>query len=418
MLWAATAKFSTGVFQFAIILLMARMLSLAEFGSFEFALRTMGVVLVVSNLGLTWKSLMLTNGGASDNDTSHIGDELSSVIGAALVSSTLMSVGFIAFLIAIGGEDFAPGLAERAVLIAMVPSFTLLLVISEAFRGLARIREASLFSGLISNGLALTVLAAIYLLAGKLGVVSGLMVLSVSASLAVTVAYVTLRRAVSGVALQFRGGAMLRQVRASAPFAVYNVLVAVAATLDIWAVKLLLPVESLGQYGMAARWGLFFLMPWMIASAAFRGRLAAAVGRKDVARVHRIVGTNAAALGLIQALLALIIYFAAGAILRIALPPEFGAIETTVVILALAYSIQSALSFYGLGLLLSGKSVFTFLVPLSQIAIFAVLAGPLAAHFGAEGIAVAVLISIAAASALQVGLFFAAFQRADTPHKT
>lgn len=418
VLWAVAAKLGTGVLQFAIILLMARMLSLEELGSFEFALRTMGVVLVVSNLGLTWKSLMLTSVGATDDDRVDVGAELSILIGAALLSSTLMSIAFIAFLTITSGTAFMPGLAERVVLTAMVPALTLLLVMSEAFRGLERIREASLFSGLFSNTLAFVVIGGYYLSLGELSVVSGLVVLSTSASVAASAAYLTLRRVVPGVAFRFRGIEMLRQIRISAPFAVYNTLVAVAATLDIWAVKLLLSAESLGQYATAARWSLLFLIPWMIASAVFRGRLAAAIGRKEVSKVNRIVGANAIAIGLIQGLLVLLLYFADGALLRLALPPEFGTMETTLILLAVAYSIQSTLSFYGLGLLLSGRTVFTVIVPLSQIAVFSALVHPLATHFGIEGVAAAMLVAITAASSLQVGLFATTFNRAGAADKT
>nr|WP_232897427.1 oligosaccharide flippase family protein [Pontibaca salina] len=408
VLWAAAAKFGTGIFQFGISLLMARMLSVAAFGTFEFVLRTMSVVLVVSNLGLTWKSLMLASGGEPEEDAS-LGDDLSAVLGAALVSSTLMSVGFIAFMGATSGTDFAPDMFERVILTAMVPAFTLLLVISEAFRGLAKIRDASLFSGLFSNGIAFSVLLTFYLVSGDLTVVSGLMVLSVAASVAVATAFAVLRRLISNINLRFRWPEMAKQARESAPFAVYSVLVAVAATLDIWAVKLLFPIDQVGVYGIAARWSQFFLLPWMISSAVFRGRLASAIARNDIGRVHRIVAVNARVLGLIAVVLLLLIHLTSGALLRSVLPPEYTGSEPTLVLLAIAFSIQSTFSMYSLGLLLSSAKLLKFLVPLFQMAAFAALVGPLSMRLGLDGIGVSMLLAISAAAALQVGLFFTVF---------
>ncbi len=265
VLWAAAAKFGTGIFQFGISLLMAQMLSVAAFGTFEFVLRTMSVVLVVSNLGLTWKSLMLASGGEPEGNAS-LGAALSPVLGTALVSSTLMSIGFIAFMGATSGTDFAPGMFEWLILTAMVPAFTLLLVISEAFRGLSKIREASIFSGLFSNGIAFSVFLTFYLVSGDLTVVYGLVVLSVAASVAVATAFSVLRRLVSNIDLRFRWAEMAKQARDSTPFAVYSVLIAVAATLDIWAVKLLFPVEQVGVYGMA---GLIFLVGALVLGLRF-----------------------------------------------------------------------------------------------------------------------------------------------------
>jgi len=182
-LWAFAAKVGTGVFQFAMSILLVRMMSVSAFGFYEFAFRTLGFLLVVSNLGLTWKTLMLASAAERDSYPA-LGSDVSAILKLTLLWSAALSAGFVMFLNGSGDVVFDASPATILALFLIMPALTLLLVVSETFRGLRNIREASIFSGLFSNGVALAALVLLYVLGVTLGAASALAIIGLAATLA------------------------------------------------------------------------------------------------------------------------------------------------------------------------------------------------------------------------------------------
>ena|GEM_PF-2417576 len=400
-LWAFAAKVGTGVFQFAMSILLVRMMSVSAFGFYEFAFRTLGFLLVVSNLGLTWKTLMLASAAERDSYPA-LGSDVSAILKLTLLWSAALSAGFVMFLNGSGDVVFDASPATILALFLIMPALTLLLVVSETFRGLRNIREASIFSGLFSNGVALAALVLLYVLGVTLGAASALAIIGLAATLACATACFVLNRSIPVFRLALPREKAKRFLREGMPFLLYNVLVAGALILDIWYVKAVFGNEEVGIYALASRIALFFLIPWMIASAVFRGRLARAIDQADYDTVRAIIAIHLKYLGVVSVAMVGGLALFGGPLLALFFPPAFAASLPPMLFLAAAFSVTSAFSVYGICILFFPGNILKFIVPIVQALVFAVGVGPLASMWGSTGVGAAMLLALSVAAVLQV----------------
>lgn len=299
--WVFAGKLITGLAQIFIAVLLARLMTPADFGVFQVLQRMLTLMALLGSFGMSWIVIRrLAEGMAANDRQAWLAVQLRCIF--MIVSSIGLA---LAALLLIFGEAFLLSAFQIdaqsyvAVLSALVLGLSLQQLIPEVFRGLHDLRLASLFSGAATNLMMLMLFIAVLLMGQVLGVTGVLWIYLLSSLLVIVFSLAILRKRLPVFhARGYHGrtsfwGMAAENLKAGLPLTASALLGFVVRHADIWIVAAFFDIEQAAFYGAASRLVFLVAAPVMVANGATRGIIAALWAQGEKRRLERLMRTVA-----------------------------------------------------------------------------------------------------------------------------
>jgi O-antigen/teichoic acid export membrane protein len=297
--WVLAGKIVTAASNVLISSLLARLLSPEGFGAFglAFSLATGGALL--SQLGLQQASVRLI---AEFMGRDQPGRARASVLFA--YQHVVLGIMVVAAILLLGGGTWlalelwhAPALAGALVAIAVWMAMTSLQVLtSETFRGFKDLRFASVFGGVITGLLTLSVLTALVLWKGEASLAQVVWISAGGAAVSLMLGVTLVRRRIR--VLPHGESIPAREVFSiSLPLWVSSVTTFALAQAALWILGTFLPKEDVGLYFAALRLVNLVSMPLVLVNLIVPPFIADLYARGEKDQLQRVVRATATVAG-------------------------------------------------------------------------------------------------------------------------
>lgn len=259
---------------------------------------------------------------------------------------------------------------------------------AESFRGFHDFRLATAFDGLVTNVLAVALLAAIWLAGVSMTLTRALLVAVIATLVGVVVSATTLRRRVR--TLPADGHLDRAELRAvSWPLWVVNIATFLLGTgIDIWIVGALDGARDAALYGAASRLVLFVATPLIIVSQVVPPIVAQLHAQDRPRRLERTLRDVATVAGIPASAVLLVFLVAGGPILAIIYGPAYRDAATVLAVLSVARLFTVYAGTCGIALMMTGhqRTMMTITIVSGMLSVGLGLA--LGIPFGMVGVAV------------------------------
>ena len=404
--WAVGGKAGAVVLGLSSNILLARLLTPREFGTYLLVVSVVSACALVGCLGLNKATVRFVAEGLGLDQPGRTKRTIRTVIGLGVLGA--LGAGF-AYLLANGFLErlfSAPALAAVAGLIAgWIVISTVQELCAETFRGFHDVRLATLFgslaignsAGLITRGLFLACLAGLWFGGAGADLRTILLVVVAAGSVGVLM---------SGYVLFVKAGALgedptpdgpkveLKGILAvSLPLLVTNLTAFALVYSDIWILAAFRSQEEVAVYGAAARFMTLVTMPLMVVNAVLPPIIAELYARGERSRLEQTMRPIATLTG-VPALLVLVMFVVAGAPILGLVYGEFyrdGALVLALLSLGKLAAVWAGSC--GLALQMTGHQTLMMWISVFSGLLFVVGALWAVQEFGAVGVA-----SVAAAS--------------------
>lgn len=410
--WALGGQFGAAAAGLLSNVLLARLLTPAEFGAYLLVLSLVAVGSLVGCLGLNRAAVRFVAESVSLDRPGRARRAVRVVVGLGLIGAVAAGIAY-----ALVGGALARGVFGTPLLASVVGLTAAWIVVSalqdlfaETFRGFHDVRLATLFggiaignsSGLVMRALLLASLAWIWFSGGATDLATVLLIVVGSGSVAALV---------SGVALYARTAALrgpdgdLRSgeaLRVSLPLLVNNLTVFVLMQSDIWILAAFRPPEEVAVYGAASRFMALVTMPLLIVNGVLPPVIAGLHASGERGRLERTMRPIATLAG-VPALVALAVFVVAGGpILGLVYGDFYRTGATVLALLAIGKLVAAWAGSCGLTLQMTGNQ--TLLMWISILSGLVFVAGALWAvrDHGAVGVAAVAALSLAFQNLLTV----------------
>jgi O-antigen/teichoic acid export membrane protein len=332
--WVLAGKVVTASSRLLTMALLSRLLTQETMGAFGLALSVVTGGAMVGQLGLQQAVVRLV---AESLGTERPG-RARSALGMVFRYCGLGNLAVVAVLLLGGGSWLALDLWDSQVLAGAMAAVALWVVVtsfqvlvSESFRGFQDLRSATLFGGVITWAVALTVLAAVYLLSAEISLLLVISIIGGATTLSLVIGFSILRRRMKALGPPAALGTG-EVFSISLPLWI-NVLTAFALTqFDLWILGAFIPKDSVAVYFGAMQLVVLVSMSLMLVNLVVPPFIADLYARGERKRLEKILRHTATLAG-IPALLALLAFvFFGGPILGMVYTPAF---RTGAVVLAL-----------------------------------------------------------------------------------
>jgi O-antigen/teichoic acid export membrane protein len=380
-------------------MLLTRMLAAADVGSYFLAVRLIGLLAILAQVGLARPMVKLVASALALDRPEAARHAIRVALLVTLAGGVLL-----ALTTADGpGRWLTTTLNDGRVLRAVlpilavtVPAFALIDVIAETLRGFHDLRAASAFSDYLAQRALLVLALGVIWLAGWTGDLTAIMVAALGAALLVlALALGQLWHRMAGLG---RYGARWRTAEVlghGLPFLLMRVNVWFTAGADLWVLGMFRPPEEVAIYGAASRLAVIVGTLLAVSNAVLAPAIVELHSRGDRARLERVIRA-AATMAVLPSLLVVLAFVLIGdRLLALLFTDAYRAGYPVMVCLALGQLANVAFGSCGIALTMTGHQrdvmiASTLAAVLTIVGIYLV-----AAPFGMLGIAVVVSTSLA-----------------------
>ena len=296
--WVFAGKLVTGIAQILIAMVLVRMLSPEDYGSFQVLQRVLIFLAIIGSFGMSWVIVRRVAEGLAKERPEKSAAYAKSILLLVCSVSTFLSILFYIFGSSIIDNLFSFDISNiMLVLMALLLVISLQQVIPEGFRGLHNLKLASVFSGVATNTAFLILLLFVWLLnkGVNLDVVmyayllSSLAVITTSGSLFLR----SIKKISNSNSVVKKEGILKENIMAGVPLTLTGLLSFFITQSDVWIVAALFSIEDAAYYGAASRLVFFISAPVMVANGATRGMIADLWARGDKLKLQKLLRTVA-----------------------------------------------------------------------------------------------------------------------------
>jgi O-antigen/teichoic acid export membrane protein len=388
---------------FGVNVLLARLLPPEEMGAYFLTFSTVSFLAVISQGGLNQAIVRFVAESMSRGQ----GQQARAAVKLAFLIVTLTSAA-VAGLSAIGpwhwlssvfGSSAMDGMAGLAAVWVVVMSLQGLQ--AETFRGFHDIRAATLFGGLISGGLTVIVLGALWITYTGVGLGAVLLVALIAGGASVLVAGIAVRARLKTLP---RGGAtsVKNVLHVAWPMFVSNLTAFLFTQADLWVLGVFRAEDEVAVYGAAAKVAAFVATPLAIANAVLPPVIAEyfAQGRKD--ELEQLLRT-AATWTTVPAFVVAALFAATGPeVLETVFGPHYRSGAPVLLLLSIGYLIHVSTGSCGYALIMTGHQRVLMWISVCCGLLIPVGGAVVVPEYGAPGIAAIVATVIVFQNALML----------------
>lgn len=391
-LWALTGKAMASGGMFAISLLVARLLPPELVGGYflGFSLASAGAVL--ARLGLEKGALTLVAARVQGR-RSELPRLVRTIVVAVLTASAILGSSLVLFgrpLL----EQLSAGAALDGTLHWLAIWLALLAVeelLSEVFRGLHRIREASLLGGAMSRGITTLALFGIVLVTGTSHLSTVLAITVFGLLLVSTLGGLRLWRALEPLTSDEPDDFDLGQLwGVGAPLLLSNLSYLVIGHADVLILAAFRPESEVALYALGSRLVIFIGFPLAVANAILPPLMSQMRDSPD--RLQSIVRGTATLAGLPAATILLLLILVPGPILSVVYGPYYSAAAAVLTVLCVGQAANVLTGSCGYLLIMMGYHRDLMWITLASGFVILSSALTLVNDFGALGVAVATAV--------------------------
>ena len=379
-------------------MLLARLLTPAELGTYFLALSLAGLAAIVAQIGMG-RTMVLLVASAVATDRPQAARH---AIGVAL-ALTCITGALAALALADGPGRWIAGLLQDAAGLQTVLGTVALLLLAvalidlcaEIFRGLHDLRWASLFGDQLLQRITLVAcLGVVWWSAWPVDLERVVLMALGSASAVLLAGILVLRRRLAGLPRHGAPWPTRTVLRHGPPFLFVRLNIWLLAGADLWILGMFRPAEEVAIYGAASRVALIVGTPLTVANAALAPMIAELHSQGQRQRLEHLVRA-AATLSALPSLLVVVLYLAAGgALLGLVFTEDYARGFPVLILLALGQWLHVCLGSCGISLTMTGnqRDVMRISILFSVLTVlgFLAVAGP----FGMVGIGAVAACSI------------------------
>ena len=402
-LWALAGKVFGGIVLVATNMLLARILSLEEFGGYFLALSLVTMCATMAPVG--------ANRAVVRFIAEAMGAAQPAQARAAIRHAMYLGIGgslTLAVILSLGPGDWlasevvhSSSLAESVQLVALwiIPA-TITLLIVEIFRGFRDLRRATIYGGLLASTLTMTVLAVSYVFEIRMGLPTVIRVSCAAAAIGALTAGVVLLRRVRQLPRSTSTKSLMGTLRVSGPLFITTATVLVLSQADIWLLGASGSQQDVATYVAAAKLMFVVSIPLTIVNAVIQPLIAEHYSQKRHHELQRLLRASAtiAALPAMAALVCAIMF--ASPILRLLYGDAYVAGTVVLIILAAGQMVNVWTGSCAIVLMMTGHERalmgLTALTSLMSLTLMAALVGP----FGTIGVAAGSAIGVSVHNAV------------------
>ncbi|MBI4394399.1 MAG: oligosaccharide flippase family protein [Euryarchaeota archaeon] len=402
--WALLGRAVLAVTALVANVILARLLSPAEFGTYFLAVTIVSAGGMLAQFGLGPTLIRVV--AIDDSQESRKG--VPSTVLAALLASAGIGALLAAVLLVGPGARLAEDVFHSGPLVgvlgfaaAWMIAQALVVLVAESFRGLSDIRMASLLGPSLASLLNAVVLAAVFVLDGRASLEAAVFVGAGAAVGSLLLGGGLLALRLRNVPLG-NGVPTARLLSLSMPILVANGTLFVLNYADVVIVGAYRGATDVGVYAAAQRLAGVAVIPFLIMDAVVPPMIASQHARGNTAGVARILRT-AATLGAVPAMAALCLFAVAGGpILSLIYGDFYAQAALILVVLAAGDALNACGGSAGMALLMTGRqrSVMFIMAATAILGVVGSVAG--VTYFGTLGVAVATSLAVVFQKALLV----------------
>lgn len=398
--WVFAGKLFTGIAQILIAMLLTRILSPEDFGAFQVVQRILMFLAIIGSFGMAFVIMRRVAEGLANSQPEDSVLYAKNIFLIVFTISAVLGCLFYAF-----GDNVVAGVFNikiddlLGVLVGLLFCLSIQQVIPEGFRGLHDLKYASIFSGVATNLLMLSILIVMYLWLTK-------GVYNLSDVIYVYFVSTLVVLGVSGMALflRFKGmnnknlvdgkTVVKNNLEEGATLTLANLLSFIVNQSDIWLVAAMFAIEDAAYYGVASRLVFVISAPVMVANGATRGVIADLWTRQDRNKLERLLRLVASLTVLVAMIPALLFILWGDEVLGILYGSAYQQAAGALAILVVGQLILLAAGPAGTLMILSGYQKQILYFDIISAAIFFLSAYYFGHEFGPVGIAVASALAI------------------------
>lgn len=394
--WAFSAKLLTGVAQILVAAVLARMLTVEEFGQFQSLQRVVMLGGILGSFGLAMVAVRKVAKGIArgqvDYSYAAIRDISRTILLVSLLLALLVLLFGRPFIEMVAGEISQGSLVLLSVLV-VVAAFQQIL--PEFFRGLHDIRFSSLFSGASSNSILLLAVAAAMASGATLGLFDALLIYCCSFFLAVCMAAIVLIKMVRRWNVCSQLYLPTKKILVSGKPMLFSLLILfVVKQADVWLVASFVSLEVAAYYAAVSRMIFVLTVPLMVANAVIKPMLAKQLVEQNVSEAQQLTTLVTRGTFVVGLLPALIMFIWPQEILGLIFGDYYRAGDDVLRILACAQVITLFFGPCSAVLAMAGKETSIFRATLAGAGVFIVTVTLLLPSFQELAVAWAVLVGI------------------------
>ncbi len=387
--------------------LLARLLSPSEFGSYFLALSLVAIGQTFAQLGLPTAVVRVMAQSLAIGSPSRARAVVSTTVKLSCAGAVIVGL-FIASPVGRKLVELASGsdaLANVAVLLALlIAVVTLEYLVGEMFRGLRVISLATLCGGLLSTILTTAAFAVLQVTDGSLSLESVLLVVIAATSTATVLGFTLIGWRLPPRARGLDGVPATEMLGIAWPFLANAVMLILLRNTDIWALGSVEGPRSVAVYAAANKVVNLIAAPLVVTNAVVPPIIAGLYAKGETEKLERILRVSATVAGIPSAVMLVALVSGAGPLLDLLFGDYYSRGSTALVILALGNLYGVVAGSCGITLAMTGhqKSVlFTSIVA----GLFTATSAILGAHFwGINGVAAALAGGTVLQNTLQVRL--------------
>ena len=354
--WALSLKFATGFLALLVNILLVRIMTMEDVGSYFITHSLVTILSIVAQFGLPQLIVRLVSENIAVNQVKELKSNIYTIVIITLFSCFLVGIIVISF----GGEWIAINVFNDPKLVGVlnltafwIVALSFQQIIVETFRGLHDIKMASLFSGVISNLIIVIILCIIfYSDKGNYYLVVQLVTFAAIISVLVS-AYVLRRRLVVLKKVKFELNSA-NIVRDAWPLWITSISVFILTYSDLWVVTYFLNKTDVALYGSSAKLLIILSLVVSLSYAVLPPIIAEMNKKGEFEKLQNILRAFAFGNTLVVAPIILIILLFPSYVLELFFGESYIAAASVLIILSIGKLINVVTGIRGYVLILTG----------------------------------------------------------------
>jgi O-antigen/teichoic acid export membrane protein len=339
-------------------IVLARLLTPAELGTYFLALSLAGLAAIFAQIGLGRTMVLLVASAVATDRPQAARHAIRVAFVTTCITGALAALAlsdgpgrWIARLL----ED-AAGLQAVLGTVALLLALALMDLLAETFRGFHDLRWASLLGDQLLHRITpVACLGAVWWSAWPVDLERVMLIALGSATVVLLAGFLALRRRLAGLPRHGAAWPTGTVLRHGPPFLFVRLNIWLLAGADLWILGMFRPADEVAIYGVASRMALIVGTPLVVANAALAPMTAELHSLGQRQRLERLVRA-AATLSALPSLLAVVLYLAAGGpLLALVFTDDYARGFPVLILLVLGQWLHVCLGSCGISLTMTGN---------------------------------------------------------------
>lgn len=364
--WALVGKMFSPAIAMGSNVVLARVLSPSELGTYFLALSLIAALSIATQMGLNSAVVRLIASSVGIEDSGKAVRDTLTVIVTAFVAifvvCTVLGIGLwdLIALVPFNSEPLAQVAGPASFLLA---STTCLKLLTEVIRGFGDIRFSALLGDIAARLLPLVLVLMVWISGSPLGLSHVMVISAIGATVVALGAGIVVfnkLRILPGNRWNDAEVAVWPILKIAAPLAAVNLSFYALGQVDLWIVGAMASGSDVASYGAAARLAAAVGLPILIANAVLPPVVAEAHAKKEIRSLEEIVRDTATITGLVAVTGALVYLFFGGLVLRLVFGEFYVQANLVLAVLAFGQAVYVLAGSAGTVLMMTGAETVMF----------------------------------------------------------